>query len=49
VVTNIKNGIFVTSLLAVPKEIGLEVNAEETEYIFMSYQQDAGQNHNMRV
>jgi hypothetical protein len=27
----------------------MEVNAEETESIFMSYQQHTGQNHNIRI
>jgi hypothetical protein len=27
------------------KEFGLEVNAEETKYMFMSYHQTAGQDH----
>jgi hypothetical protein len=36
-------------LLIASKEIGLEVNAEKTNYMFMSRDQNAGQNHNIRV
>jgi hypothetical protein len=31
------------------KEIGLEVNAEKTKYMVMSRDQNAGQNHNMKI
>jgi len=41
-----RNGIFITSSLVARKEIGLDVNAEETEAIFVSCQEDPGRNHN---
>jgi hypothetical protein len=31
------------------KEIGLEVNAEKTKYVVMSRNQNAGQNHNIKI
>jgi hypothetical protein len=31
------------------KEVGLEVNAEKTMYMFLSCHQDAGQNHDMKI
>jgi hypothetical protein len=31
------------------KEVGIEVNAEKTKYMFMSYHQNAGQNHNVKM
>jgi hypothetical protein len=31
------------------KEVGLEVNAEETKYILLSRHQNAGQNHNIKI
>jgi hypothetical protein len=31
------------------KEIGLEVNAEKTKYMVMSRNQNAGQNHNIKI
>jgi hypothetical protein len=37
------------TLLASSKEIGLEVNAEKNDYMIMSGDQRAGQNHNVRV
>jgi hypothetical protein len=30
-------------------QIGLEVNGEKTEYMIMSPEQNAGQNHNIKV
>jgi hypothetical protein len=36
------------SLIA-SKEIDLEVNAEKTKYMAMSYEQNAGKNHNIKV
>jgi sorting nexin-29 len=36
-------------LMIVSKEIGLEVNAEKTEYMVMSQNQNAGQNHNIKI
>jgi hypothetical protein len=39
-----------TDALVVPsKEIGLEVNSEKTKYMVMSRDQNAGQNHNMKL
>jgi hypothetical protein len=35
------------ALFDTSKEDDLEVNAEETEYIFMSHNQNGGQNHNL--
>jgi hypothetical protein len=37
------------ALLVTSKEIGLEVNAEKTKYMFMSHEQNAGQNHNIKL
>jgi len=34
-------------LLVASKDTGLEVNAEKTKYIFMSCEQNSGQNHNI--
>jgi len=31
------------------KEIGLQVNADKTKYMFMSWNQNAGQSHNMKI
>src|SRR5215470_9158136 len=36
-------------LVIASKEIGLEVNAEKTEYMVMSRNQNARQNHNIKV
>jgi hypothetical protein len=36
-------------LLVASKEIDLEVNAEKTEYVFMSHHQNAGRNHNIKA
>lgn len=38
-------------LLKANREVGLEVNAEGAQYIyiFMSHQQNAGKNHNVKV
>jgi hypothetical protein len=35
------------ALVVASKEIGLEVNAEKTNYMVMSQDQNAGQNHNI--
>jgi hypothetical protein len=37
------------SLVVASKEIGLEVNAEKTKYMVMSRNQNAGQNHNIKL
>jgi hypothetical protein len=37
------------SLIDAIKEVGLEVNREKTKYIFMSRQQNARQNSNMKI
>jgi hypothetical protein len=37
------------ALVVANKEIGLEVNAEETKYMVMSRDQNAGQNHNIKI
>jgi hypothetical protein len=36
-------------LVIASKEIGLEVNAEKTEYVVMSRNQSAGQNRNIKI
>jgi UDP-N-acetylglucosamine transferase subunit ALG13 len=38
-----------TKYAAVGEEAGLEVNAENTEYVIMSREQNAGHNHNMQI
>jgi len=35
------------ALLEASKDAGLEVNAENTEYMVMSHHEHAGQNHNV--
>jgi hypothetical protein len=35
------------ALLVASKDIGLEVNAEKSKYVFMSCEQNSGQNHNI--
>jgi hypothetical protein len=37
------------TLLVASKEIGLEVNAEKTKYMIMSRDQNAGQNHKIKI
>jgi len=37
------------ALLEVSKEIGLEVNAERTKYMIMSFHQNIGQNHSLLI
>jgi hypothetical protein len=37
------------ALVVASKEIGLEVNAEKTKYMVMSRDQNAGQNHNIKI
>jgi sorting nexin-29 len=37
------------ALVVTSKEVGLEVNAKKTKYMVMSQDQNAGQNHNMKV
>jgi hypothetical protein len=37
------------TLIDASKEVGLEVNAEKTKYMFMSRHQNAGQNHNIKI
>jgi len=39
----------VEALVVASKEIGLEVNADETKYIVMSRDQNAGQSHNIET
>jgi hypothetical protein len=39
----------IEALLIASKEIGLEVNAEKTKYMVKSRDQNAGQNHNIKV
>jgi len=35
--------------VATSKETGLEVNADKTEYMVMSHDQNAGQSHNIKI
>jgi hypothetical protein len=37
------------ALVVTGREIGLEVNAEKTKYMVMSRNQNAGQNHNIKI
>jgi hypothetical protein len=37
-----------TTLIDASKEVGLEVNAEKPKYMFLSSQENAGQNRNMK-
>ena len=37
------------ALLAATREIGLEVSADKTKYMVMSRDQNAGQNHRVRI
>jgi len=37
------------ALVLTSKEIGLEVNADKTEYMVMSRDQNAGRSHNMKI
>ena len=37
------------ALVAACKEIGLEINAEKTKYVFVSQEQNAEQNHNIKI
>jgi hypothetical protein len=37
------------ALVAATTEIGLEVNADKTNYMVMSRDQNAGRNHNFRI
>ena len=37
------------ALVVASKEIGLEVNADKTEYLVMSRDQNAGRNHSMKT
>jgi hypothetical protein len=37
------------ALMVASKEIGLEVNAEKTKYMVMCREQNAGQNHNIKI
>ena len=37
------------ALLVTSKEIGLEVNAEKTEHMVMSFKQNAGENNNIKI
>jgi hypothetical protein len=37
------------TLMDASKEVGLEVNTEETKYMSLSHHQNAGQNHDMKI
>jgi hypothetical protein len=37
------------ALIVASKEIGLEVNAENTKYMVMSQEQNAGKNYNIKI
>jgi hypothetical protein len=36
-------------LISTSKEVGVEVNAEKTKYALLSDQQNAGQNHDIKI
>jgi hypothetical protein len=36
-------------LIDASKEVGLEVNAEKTIWLLLAYQQNAGQNHDIKI
>ncbi|PNF24869.1 hypothetical protein B7P43_G12039 [Cryptotermes secundus] len=42
----IQNGIKTDTLMVTSKEVGLEVNTEETRCVLLSHHHNAGQNHN---
>jgi hypothetical protein len=37
------------TLLETSRDVGLEINAEKTKYMFMSHHQNSGQNQNIRI
>jgi hypothetical protein len=37
------------NLIDASKEVGLEINAEKTKYMLLSYHQNAGQNHDTKI
>jgi hypothetical protein len=37
------------TLLEASKDIGIEINAEKTKYMIMSYHPNSGQNQNIRI
>jgi hypothetical protein len=37
------------TLIDVNKEVGLEINVEKTKYMLLSRQQNAGQNHDIKM
>jgi hypothetical protein len=37
------------TLIHASKEVGLEVNAEKIKHVLLSYRQNAGQNHDMKI
>jgi len=39
----------IEALVDVTMETGLEVNADDTKYVVMSSDQDAGQSHNIKI
>jgi hypothetical protein len=39
----------VVTLIDAFKEVGLEVDAEETKYMLLSHHQDAGKNHDINI
>jgi hypothetical protein len=44
---NMKKNI--EALLEASKEVGLEADIDKTKYMFLFYQQSAGQNHNIKM
>jgi hypothetical protein len=41
--------LYFQALLAAGKEVGVGVNAEKAKYMFLSHEQHAGQNHNIKI
>jgi hypothetical protein len=37
------------TLLGASRDVGIEINAEKTKYVIMSYHQNSEQNHNLRI
>jgi hypothetical protein len=37
------------TLIGASRDVGLEINAEKTKYMIMSYHQNSGQNQNIRI
>jgi len=46
-IDTIKN--YIEALLDTVNKVGLEINAEKTECMFISHHQNAGQNHSIKI